>query len=110
DFVVKNAGAWKEKAAPSTLSHVWASALLAVHRGGLAKRRVPGELAERIVSHPEEAPRLLPVLGVALRSVRPAERTIALASLTRAVLRSDALRGLVRQHLPEISFSGRVTT
>jgi hypothetical protein len=108
-FVLRHAGAWKEKAAPATLTHVWASALLAIHRGGATKRRVPGEIAERIASHPDEAPKLLPILGVALRSVRPTERTVALASLTRAVLRNDALRGLVHEHLPEISFSHRVT-
>jgi hypothetical protein len=109
-FVVKNAAAWKAKAEPATLSHVWSSALLAVHRGGAAKRRVPREIADRIVTYPEEAPKLLPVLGVALRSVRPTERTVALASLARAVTENEALRGLVREHLPEISFTGRVTT
>src|SRR5262249_55334708 len=102
-------GAWREKAAPATLSHVWSSALLAVHRGGVAKRRVPREIADRIVGHPDEATKLLPILGVALRSVRPTERASALASLARAVARNDELRGLVHTHLPEPSFTGRVT-
>ena len=108
-FVLAHARAWQAQAAPSTLAHVWTSALLAVHGGGVAKRRVPRAIAERIVGHPEEASALLPVLGLALRSVRPAERASALAALTAAVRRDPGLRALAGDHLPEVVFSDRVT-
>jgi predicted DNA-binding WGR domain protein len=109
DFIVLRAQAWQDKAGPQTLTHVWARALLDVHRGGVAKRRVPRAIADRIVSHPEEAPAFLPILGFALRSVRPAERLTALASLARAVTASPALLELASKHIPEVVFRGQVT-
>jgi predicted DNA-binding WGR domain protein len=109
-FILLHAEAWKKQAEPSTLAHVWASALLAVHRGGLAKRRVPREISERIIAYPGEAETFLPILGVALRSVRPTERAQALASLTRAVTKNAALRELARKHLPEVVFTEQVAT
>lgn len=103
-FVVRTAEGWQEKADPSTLVHLWATALLAVHRGSAAKRRVLVDLARRVATHPNEADRLLPILGIALRSVRAPERIAALGSLARAVFEQPSLRELVRTHLPEVTF------
>jgi hypothetical protein len=108
-FVVAHAEAWKAKAEPAILVHVWSSALLAVHGGGLAKRRVPREIADRIALYPSEADALLPVLGLALRSVRHTERALGLTSLARAVLHDPALLDLARKHLPELVFTGKVS-
>jgi hypothetical protein len=85
-----------------TLRALWASSLLAFHRGGRAKAAVCNQLAKRIVEKPAEAEGLLPLLGFALRSVRAPERRVALAAVTRATLLAPALRASVEKLLPEL--------
>jgi hypothetical protein len=102
DVVIDNAKKWREEAPPKTLRHVWTSAMLSVHRGAAAKQRVPRQIAERIASHPAEAEELLPILRVALRSVRPAERGAALAALARALTSNGELRALAQRLVPEL--------
>ena len=109
DVVIDNAKKWRDAAPPKTLTHVWSSAMLAVNRGSSAKRRVPRQIAERIASHPGEAAALLPILSVALRSVRPAERAVALGALARAVQANPALRALAAQMLPELEIGEQVS-
>ena len=87
---------------PETLRHVWASALLAVHRGGKAKRLVVRQLAERIAQAPEEATSLLKLLAVALRSIRAPERRAALAVLAQTAFSHPSLRAPMAQALPEL--------
>ena len=109
DVVIGNATRWRDAAAPNTLRHVWSSAMLAVHRGSAAKRRVARQIAERIASHPAEAEQLLPLLGVALRSVRPPERATALAALVRALRHRPELRALGARLVPELAIGEQVT-
>lgn len=87
---------------PETLRSVWATSLLAIHRGGRAKRAVAAQVADRIVSAQNEAESLLPLLAIALRSIRAPERRHALASLSRATLRAPNLRAKVETLLPEL--------
>ena len=101
--VVANATKWRDDAPRQTLQHVWATALLAVHRGSTTKREIPRAIAERIASHPAEAGELLPILAIALRSVRPAERATALAALARAVHgNASSCARLARALIPEL--------
>lgn len=109
-LVLREATRWQGSARPETLQHLWATSLLAVHRGGTSKRRVPVAIAGRIELHPEEADKLLPLLGISLRSVRVPERTAALGALARAVVRDPSLQALVQALVPEISFSGAVSS
>ena len=62
---------------PDTLQRVWATTLLSVHRGSRAKRHAARQVADRIVSKPEEAAALVKLLGYTLRSVRHTERRAA---------------------------------
>ncbi len=55
---------------PETLRMLWAAVLLNVHRGHRAKPAVVRQLLRRLEASPGDAPALLPLLGVALRSVR----------------------------------------
>ncbi|MBI5549732.1 MAG: hypothetical protein HY901_38080, partial [Deltaproteobacteria bacterium] len=87
---------------PQTVRHVWASVLLGVHRGGREKRRVVQQLAVRIVKTPDEATLLLPLLSVALRSLRAPERRSALAGLAQAAFREPRLRAAIGAALPEL--------
>jgi hypothetical protein len=108
--VLRHAQRWRDAAEPATLRHVWTSAVLAVHRGSTVKRRVPRAIADRVAAHPDEADALLPVLGLALRSVRAPERAAALAALARAIHRDPALRERARTHLPELTITGEVSS
>lgn len=95
----------REKAlSPEALRGVWITVLLNVHRGGKAKRAALSRIAERVTKNPSEASALLPLLGVALRSVRPAERRAALGALAQAAYREPSLRAAVARELPELRF------
>lgn len=87
------------------LRHLWATALLAIHRGSRDKREVIGQIADRVVASPAEADALLPLLGVALRSVREPERRAAIAALARAAYREPLLRHAIAARLPELKLS-----
>lgn len=98
----------REKALPpGRLEHVWATTLLSVHRGSRAKRVALRQIADRIVRSPDRAGSLLPILRVALRSVREAERRTALAAVCQAAFRNEALRASIAEHVPELTlFAG----
>jgi len=94
----------REKAlGPMALERIWATTLLAVHRGAKHKRTALSQIAERITAKPTEAEGLLTVLGFALRSVRPPERRAALAAVSRAAFSAPALRSAISRKLPELS-------
>jgi hypothetical protein len=82
---------------------VWTQTLLSVHRGSHHKPRVAAQLAARIIARTDEAPALLPLLGLLLRSVRPPERRTALAELARAAVARPALAGMIATALPELT-------
>ena len=52
---------------------LWASLLLNIHRGGRRKPGVVRQVVDRLAEHPGEADRLLPLLAVAVRSLRGPE-------------------------------------
>jgi hypothetical protein len=93
---------------PGSLRAVWATTLLAVHRGGRAKRGALMQVADRAARTPAEAESLVPLLGVALRSVRAPERRAALAAIARAAMIEPRLRAAIARLLPELSLSGEV--
>jgi hypothetical protein len=61
------------------------------------------QVAEQIVREPGEADGLLPLLAIALRSVRAPERRGALAALARAAYRTPSLRAALATRLPELT-------
>ena len=93
---------WVHRFDAQTLQHLWASSLLAVHRGSRAKRTALRQVSDRVVSAPDEADDLLPLMRIALRSVRAAERRAGLGAVCRAAFQSPALRDAVGRHLPEL--------
>jgi hypothetical protein len=108
--VLRHAARWRDQAPVATVRHVWATAVLAIHGGSAVKARVPREIADRIAAHPDEAAALLPVLGHALRSVRPAERALALGALARAARKTPGLAELAHRMLPELTLSAQVSS
>lgn len=107
-FVLTHVKRWQQAAAPETLQRVWSTAVLAVHRGSKVKARVPRQIAERVAAHPDEAERLLPMLGLALGSVRAPERAAALAALARAVRLDPTLAERARALLPGLTVGTEV--
>jgi hypothetical protein len=84
------------------LAPVWCSVLLGVHRGGRQKIKATQQIARKLGDDPARAEKLLPVLVVAVRSVRGAESRAGLAAVMSAVEARPELGPLVRQQLPEL--------
>jgi hypothetical protein len=77
--------------------------LLGIHRGGRAKLTALRQISDAVKADPQNAEALLPVLSVALRSVRPAEARAGLAAVVAAVNARPELEPLIRQALPELA-------
>jgi len=90
---------------PEAVGVLWASVLLNVHRGHRAKPAVVRQLLRRLESRPLDAPALLPLLGVALRSVRGPERRAGLVAVVRLVERRAEVGPLVRSSFPELQWA-----
>jgi hypothetical protein len=86
------------------LRFAWASVLLNVQRGGRTKPVVISQLVRRLARRPDEARALLPILAVALRSVRGPEWRAGLAGLVALVEHNADLRPLVAEVFPELKF------
>jgi hypothetical protein len=107
-LVVKNAEKWQNEAGSGEIELLASTVLLAVHRGAATKQAMLRRIADRAAEKPADAERLLPILALALRSVRPPERTGALAAIARAAVAHEELRSAVAKHLPELSVSAEV--
>lgn len=106
--MVKHLGDRQGAFGADTLRSVWITALLSVHRGGRAKRLALQQIAARVAKKPAEAESLLPLLGIALRSVRAPERRSALSAVATAALREPALGRAISRLLPELALGGEV--
>jgi hypothetical protein len=94
-----------ENYSPALVRFLWASVLLNIHRGGRAKPFVVRQIIERLAKKPDEAGDLLPIVAVALRSVRGPEFRMGLSGLAGFVARYPQHRGLVEQRFPELQLS-----
>ena len=91
------------------LSTVWCAVLLGIHRGGRHKLIALHQISRTIREHPEAAELLLPVLAVAIRSVRPPEARAGLAAVVAAVEARPQLTSVVARVLPELEFVAQGT-
>ena len=87
------------------LRSLWAGVLLNIHRGGRQKPRVVGDIVDRLSRHPEEAGQLLPLLAVALRSVRSVEWRSGLSGVVTLVQEHPELESAVQQSFPELALN-----
>lgn len=93
----------KQPAVLSTdLTPLWSAVLLGVHRGGRQKAKAVQQIGAAIVADPSRLHALLPVLAVAVRSVRLPEVRAGLAAVVGAVEARPELAGEVRRYLPEL--------
>ena len=103
DEVVRHLEGWIARIPSEKAHHLWARTLLSIHNGGRAKRAVLRQLAETALR--ADAPsETMPLLAVALRSVRESERRAALAAIARIVHRQPELRSIVHEAIPELSW------
>jgi hypothetical protein len=84
------------------LSMVWTTVLLGVHRGGRAKLTALRQISQAIAAEPDRAEQLVPVLAVAIRSVRPPEARAGLAAILSAVSARPDLEGTLARFIPEL--------
>lgn len=89
--------------AAGDLAIVWCTVLAGVHRGGRQKLKAIRQIAEAIERHPDKFDDLLPVLAVAVRSVRRPEMREALAAVATLAERDAALAGRIAAALPELT-------
>ncbi len=104
-FLMSHLSARMDAFTPASVLHLWATVLLSIHRGSRTKQAVLKQLSQTIVADPDRAESIVPLLAVALRSVRAPERRGALAALTQAVQKNSSIRGAVSKHIPELIFS-----
>jgi hypothetical protein len=90
---------------PNQLAWLWCSVLLGVHRGGRQKTKAVRQIGEAIQKDPARAEKLLPVLAVAIRSVRAPEARAGLAAVVGAVEARPELAEAVKRHLPELKLA-----
>jgi hypothetical protein len=95
---------------PDRLAQVWSAVLLGVHRGGRQKARAVRQLADAIAAEPARVPALLPVLAVAIRSVRGPEMRVGLAAVMTLLAQRPELADAVREKLPELKFTTESAT
>lgn len=93
-------------ASAEQVTAVWESVLLGIHRGGRAKLAALRQISFAIQSDPARAEPLLPVLAVAIRSVRLPEVRTGLSAVVAAVGSHPALAAAVARHLPELQLTG----
>ena len=84
------------------LARLWQTVLLNIHRGGRAKLTALNQVSRQIVLEPDSATVLLPVLAIAIRSVRPPEARHGLAAIVAAVERAPSLADSVSKHFPDL--------
>jgi hypothetical protein len=87
------------------LANVWTTVLLGVHRGGRQKAKAVRQAGAAIQQDPSRTESLLPVLAVAVRSVRRPEARAGLAAVVQAVEAHPEIAPLVKKFLPELELS-----
>jgi hypothetical protein len=81
---------------------IWTGVLLNIHRGGRAKLTALRQISRSIADDPARAEPLIPVLAVAIRSVRMPEVRTGLSALVAAVEAHPPLAEAVAKYLPEM--------
>lgn len=89
-------------ASATSLASLWQNVLLNIHRGGRAKLSSLRQISDQILRDPQSAKILLPVLTIAIRSVRPPEARHGLAAIVQAVEQVPSLADVVKRQFPEL--------
>ena len=93
------------KFSPERVRFLWASVLLNVSCGSRAKPFVVRQVIDRLSANPDEAGELLPMVAVALRSVRGPEFRAGLAGVAGFVAKNPTRKPLVEATFPELQWN-----
>jgi hypothetical protein len=85
-----------------TVRLLWASVLLSIQRGGRQKPGVVAQVVSRLVGHPGETNQLLPLLAVAVRSLRGPEFRTGLAGVVALLENAPELMPAIATQFPEL--------
>lgn len=88
-----------------TVNLLWASVLLNLHGGGRHKPGVVSQIVERLTEHPDEREKLLPLLAIAVRSLRGPEFRAGLTGVVGLFERNAELRPAIAKQFPELVVS-----
>lgn len=88
------------------LTPVWSRILCHVHRGGRQKLLAIAQIKDAILQHRMEFETLLPILRVAIRSVRGPERAAGLTAVVEIATRRPELEGQLQAEFPELRLVG----
>ncbi|HEX5245394.1 MAG TPA: hypothetical protein VFW23_19185, partial [Tepidisphaeraceae bacterium] len=86
------------------LAPIWTSVLLGIHRGGRHKIIALHQISRWVIEHPDSAEVLLPVLALAIRSVRVPEMQAGLAAVAQLAEQNPALSEAAQRAIPEMRF------
>ena len=87
------------------LAPIWSAVLVGVHRGGRQKPKAIAQIVQAVDNQPEQADELLPVLAVAIRSIRRPEARAGLAAVAALVEKRPELAAALTRLVPELSFA-----
>jgi hypothetical protein len=87
---------------PDRVRFLWATVLLNVSCGSRAKPFVVRQIIDRLTTNPDEAGELLPMIAVAIRSIRGPEFRAGLAGVATFVARNPTRKPLVEAVFPEL--------
>lgn len=85
-----------------SLALLWRMVLLNIHRGGRTKLIALRQISDRAMADATNAKSILPILVIAIRSVRQPEVRHGLAAIVTILERSPELRDEVKRLLPEL--------
>ena len=86
------------------ISRLWTAVILGVHRGGRTKLKAIRQVSDAIADQPDRADSLLPVMAVAMRSIRLPERRQALSAIATMAARQPYLHEAFAKHLPDLQW------
>ena len=84
---------------------LWSTTLLGIDRGGKHKPAVIKALTDRLQRRPSEIDELLPILTVAVRSVRSVEFRAGLAALVQLIESKPELADVIEKNFPELELA-----
>lgn len=91
-----------DDADPDTVRLLWATVLLNLVGAGRHKKGVVARVVARLADHPDEADRLLPLVAVAVRSIRGPEFRAGLAAVVALAENKPDLVPAIRGRFPEL--------
>ncbi|MGB7324062.1 MAG: hypothetical protein WBD31_04275 [Rubripirellula sp.] len=90
---------------PSLLRMLWSTTLLGIHSGSKHKPGVVTAIANRISRRPDEIDTLLPILTIAVRSIRRTEFRSGLAAVVQLLETRPELSPMIVANFPELQLN-----